>query len=88
MINFIGRHISLHPTRYYFIKHSFIALINKNFHENDAVDKRDYCFQIHVPAELALPATSMFITLSAHCITIIPRSTVSVSLYRKMRSRI
>jgi hypothetical protein len=44
-----------------------------------------YYFQIHLPAELALPTTSVFIALWAHCITTIPFSTVPILLYRKMR---
>jgi hypothetical protein len=37
---------------------------------------------MHLPAELILPATSAYIALSVHCITVILRNIITIWLYR------
>jgi hypothetical protein len=43
--------------------------------------ERNYCWQIHLPAELVLPAKSVCIALSAHCVTTLTYSISKILIY-------
>jgi hypothetical protein len=77
-----------------FCTHNLDPIVKKNrfqdtllniCHENgDSWQYRDYCWQIHLLAELILSATIICFTLSVHCVTIISCKAITILLYREI----
>jgi hypothetical protein len=49
-----------------------------------AEGQRDCCCQIHLLAQLVLSAFMAHLALSAHCVSVISRSIITILLYREI----